>query len=109
MAEIRERDHPIVSFSVIPSSSSPSPPPSTTSSSSSFASLVGSKASSNRCSGCSKRVGLLDFTCRCGSTFCSLHPYPEEHDCSFDFKTAGRLAIAEVNATIKANKLQYRT
>ncbi|XP_010251465.1 PREDICTED: zinc finger A20 and AN1 domain-containing stress-associated protein 5-like [Nelumbo nucifera] len=98
--EIRERDHPIVS------SSSPSASPSTTSSS---ASLVGGwKTPANRCSNCSKRVGLLGFTCRCGRTFCSLHRYPEKHDCSFDFKTAGRLAIAQANATVKADKLQDR-
>lgn len=59
----------------------------------------------NRCLLCRKRVGLTGFKCRCGSTFCPTHRYPETHECSFDFKNAGREAIAKENPVVKAEKI----
>lgn len=56
----------------------------------------------NRCSGCRKRVGLTGFRCRCGELFCSEHRYSDRHDCSYDYKTAGREAIARENPVVKA-------
>ncbi|KAK9064026.1 hypothetical protein SSX86_017898 [Deinandra increscens subsp. villosa] len=60
----------------------------------------------NRCGSCRKRVGLTGFTCRCGATFCGTHRYPEKHECSFDFKTVGKEAIAKANPVVKAVKLE---
>lgn len=48
-----------------------------------------------RCSCCNKKVGFLGIECRCGSMFCSLHRYPEQHDCTFDFKTHDRNTLKE--------------
>lgn len=59
----------------------------------------------NRCFSCRKRVGLTGFKCRCGNTFCGLHRYAEKHSCSFDFKAAGREAIAKANPVVKAAKI----
>ncbi|KAK4377751.1 hypothetical protein RND71_004047 [Anisodus tanguticus] len=61
---------------------------------------------SNRCSVCRKKVGLTGFKCRCGTTFCGTHRYPEIHGCSFDFKSMGREAIAKANPLVKAEKLE---
>ncbi|XP_047982098.1 zinc finger A20 and AN1 domain-containing stress-associated protein 5-like [Salvia hispanica] len=60
-----------------------------------------------RCSGsgCRKRIGLVGFRCRCGHMFCSEHRYSDRHDCSFDYKAAGRDAIAKENPVIRAAKL----
>ncbi|OVA05985.1 zinc finger protein [Macleaya cordata] len=60
----------------------------------------------NRCSTCRKRVGLTGFKCKCGTTFCSSHRYPEQHNCTFDFKTVGRESIAKANPVVKADKLE---
>ncbi|KAK9716479.1 hypothetical protein RND81_06G236200 [Saponaria officinalis] len=60
----------------------------------------------NRCSSCNKKVGMLGFECKCGSTFCGAHRYPEEHKCTFDFVKVGKKAIAEANPVIKADKLE---
>ncbi|CAH9063754.1 unnamed protein product [Cuscuta europaea] len=60
----------------------------------------------NRCSTCRKKVGLTGFRCRCGVTFCGSHRYPEMHGCTFDFKAAGREAIAKANPLIKAQKVE---
>uniref|UniRef100_A0A0E0K0L5 AN1-type domain-containing protein n=1 Tax=Oryza punctata TaxID=4537 RepID=A0A0E0K0L5_ORYPU len=67
-------------------------------------SAAGAKAS--RCASCRKRVGLTGFACRCGGTFCGAHRYPERHACGFDFKAAGRDAIARANPLIKGDKLK---
>ncbi|GER55075.1 A20/AN1-like zinc finger family protein [Striga asiatica] len=61
----------------------------------------------NRCSGsgCRKRVGLMGFRCRCGDVFCSEHRYSDRHDCGYDYKAAGREAIARENPVVRAAKL----
>ncbi|CAA6668509.1 unnamed protein product [Spirodela intermedia] len=58
-----------------------------------------------RCTACNRKVGLTGFRCRCGETFCGSHRYPEQHACSFDFKSAGRDAIARANPVVKSDKL----
>ncbi|GJP51601.1 hypothetical protein CLOM_g10754 [Closterium sp. NIES-68] len=59
----------------------------------------------NRCHVCKRRVGLTGFKCRCEGLFCSLHRYSDKHDCSFDYKAAGREAIAKASPVIKADKI----
>ena len=63
-------------------------------------------ARTNRCFSCNKKVGVMGFMCKCGSTFCGSHRYPEKHECSFDFKQVGRDAIAKANPVIKADKVE---
>ncbi|XP_030524564.1 zinc finger A20 and AN1 domain-containing stress-associated protein 1 [Rhodamnia argentea] len=59
----------------------------------------------NRCETCNRKVGPTGFKCKCGSTFCGAHRYPESHGCGFDFKRSGRDAIAKANPLIKADKV----
>ena len=59
----------------------------------------------NRCSGCRRKVGLTGFRCRCGELFCGEHRYSDRHDCSYDYKSAGRDAIARENPVVKAAKI----
>ncbi|CAN8325620.1 unnamed protein product [Cochlearia groenlandica] len=66
----------------------------------------GPPARPGRCLCCNKKVGILGFKCKCGSTFCGEHRYPERHECSFDFKGIGRGEIAKANPVVKADKLQ---
>ncbi len=66
---------------------------------------VKAKEGPSRCSTCRKRVGLTGFSCRCGNLFCSAHRYSDKHDCPFDYRTAGRDAIAKANPVVKADKL----
>ncbi|XP_020228935.1 zinc finger A20 and AN1 domain-containing stress-associated protein 7 [Cajanus cajan] len=71
--------------------------------------LVGPSTSSkpvNRCSICNKKVGLTGFVCKCGSTFCGTHRYPEEHQCSYDFKAAGKEEISQANPVVKSDKVK---
>jgi len=63
------------------------------------------RKSKKRCFACNRRVGLTGFKCRCGDLFCAQHRYSDMHDCSFDYKTAGRLAILKANPVVKAPKI----
>ncbi|XP_021654253.2 zinc finger A20 and AN1 domain-containing stress-associated protein 1 isoform X3 [Hevea brasiliensis] len=103
--------HDVV-VAVMPASSNPFVPVATSESSSSSSvppvsanDQVQPKAA-NRCFGCNKKVGLTGFKCKCGGTFCGSHRYSENHDCSFDFKGAGRNAIAKANPVVKADKVE---
>ncbi|KAK6937102.1 Zinc finger, AN1-type [Dillenia turbinata] len=58
-----------------------------------------------RCSGCKRKVGLMGFRCRCGEIFCGEHRYSDRHDCSFDYKAAGRAAIARDNPVVRPAKI----
>ncbi|XP_031478547.1 zinc finger A20 and AN1 domain-containing stress-associated protein 5-like [Nymphaea colorata] len=58
-----------------------------------------------RCSSCHKKVGLTGFRCRCGDLFCARHRYSDAHGCSYDYKAAGREAIARENPVVKAAKI----
>ncbi|XP_047069602.1 zinc finger A20 and AN1 domain-containing stress-associated protein 11-like [Lolium rigidum] len=62
-------------------------------------------SSVNRCHSCRKRVGLTGFRCRCGEMFCGSHRYSDRHDCSFDYKSAARDAIAKENPVVRAAKI----
>jgi len=61
---------------------------------------------STRCISCRKRVGLLGFKCRCGGVFCATHRYSDKHGCWFDYKAAGKDAIAKANPVVKAEKVE---
>ncbi|KAL8088185.1 zinc finger A20 and AN1 domain-containing stress-associated protein 8-like [Apium graveolens] len=63
------------------------------------------KEGPRRCSTCRKRVGLTGFKCRCGKLYCGSHRYSDKHECSFDYQTAARDAIAKANPVVKAEKL----
>lgn len=66
---------------------------------------VGSIKSILRCTICRKRVGLTGFRCRCGNLFCGTHRYSDTHDCSFDYKAAGRAEIMKNNPVVRAAKI----
>lgn len=78
-----------------------------TSSDSSFSGIMEMKPKEgpSKCTTCRKRVGLTGFNCRCGNLFCAVHRYSDKHDCPFDYRTAGREAIAKANPVVKAEKL----
>ncbi|KAJ4975094.1 hypothetical protein NE237_000200 [Protea cynaroides] len=42
----------------------------------------------------------MGFKCWCGMTFSRAHRYPEQHGCTFDFKSLGREAIAKAKMAI---------
>ncbi|XP_033887163.3 AN1-type zinc finger protein 4 isoform X1 [Acipenser ruthenus] len=64
------------------------------------------KKNSKHCFLCRKKTGLANsYECRCGNNFCATHRYAETHDCTYDYKTAGRRYLQENNPIITAPKL----
>lgn len=59
----------------------------------------------SRCAACGRRVGLMGFECRCGAVFCGAHRYSDRHDCGYDYRGAGRDAIARANPVVSADKV----
>ncbi|GJN17864.1 hypothetical protein PR202_gb04967 [Eleusine coracana subsp. coracana] len=57
-----------------------------------------------RCTACGRKVGLMGFECRCGGVFCGAHRYSDRHDCGYDYRGAGRDAIARDNPVVRAQK-----
>ncbi|XP_062375711.1 AN1-type zinc finger protein 4 [Sardina pilchardus] len=68
--------------------------------------LSSKKKSSKHCFFCGKKTGLAtSYECRCGNNFCASHRYAETHDCTYDYKTAGRRLLQETNPIVTAPKL----
>jgi hypothetical protein len=55
---------------------------------------------------CRKLIGYMGYTCRCGQTYCALHKYAKEHNCTFDFKTLERENLARKNGSAIAEKVK---
>ncbi|KAK0130971.1 AN1-type zinc finger protein 4 [Merluccius polli] len=68
---------------------------------------VGSKKkSAKHCFLCGRKTGLAtSYECRCGNNFCATHRYAETHDCSYDYKGAGRRFLQDTHPVVSAPKL----
>uniref|UniRef100_A0A0D9YE61 AN1-type domain-containing protein n=1 Tax=Oryza glumipatula TaxID=40148 RepID=A0A0D9YE61_9ORYZ len=60
----------------------------------------------SRCAACGRSVGLMGFECRCGGVFCGAHLYSDRHDCGYDYRGAGRDAIARANPVVRPDKVE---
>ncbi|MCI4376519.1 hypothetical protein PGIGA_G00189180 [Pangasianodon gigas] len=68
--------------------------------------LSSKKKTSKHCFLCGKKTGLAtSYECRCGNNFCSTHRYAETHNCTYDYKSAGRRFLQKSNPIISAPKL----
>jgi hypothetical protein len=43
-----------------------------------------------RCTECRKKMGVMEFTCKCEHKFCRGCLLPESHKCTYDFKNEGK-------------------
>lgn len=59
---------------------------------------------SDRCKACGKKLGPINFRCKCAYFFCSHHRLPEEHKCTYDHKALGIRKLSEENPLIQAEK-----
>ena len=57
--------------------------------------------------GCTKKLALTSITCKCEKTFCTLHRYPTDHDCKFDFHlSAKEILLKTMSTPIVAEKFE---
>ncbi len=40
----------------------------------------------SRCNYCNKKLGLMEYKCKCENKFCITHLLPEIHNCTYDHK-----------------------
>lgn len=59
-----------------------------------------------RCWTCKRKVGITGIECRCKFVFCGKHRYPDEHDCSFDFKQQHRRKLEKENQRVEGSKFE---
>ena len=59
-----------------------------------------------QCNVCKKRLSLTAMECRCGLKFCQSHRYPDQHECTYDYKTESRKALAKQLVGVAHEKFQ---
>ena len=50
-----------------------------------------------RCAKCNKKLGLIEYKCKCEKLFCISHLHAEEHNCNYDYKEEARLLLEKRN------------
>lgn len=60
----------------------------------------------DKCFKCAKKLGPINFYCKCGQYYCAKHRHPEEHCCSFDHKAAGIRKLSQENPLVEAPKFE---
>lgn len=60
-----------------------------------------------RCTVCMKRVKMLEFRCKCDGdkVFCITHRYPENHNCTYNYKACNKSKIEMDNPRIICTKV----
>lgn len=56
-------------------------------------SILKIKNSEKRCCKCQKKIGIYLFKCQCKLDFCKNHKFPENHECSFDYKKTQKMDL----------------
>ena len=62
------------------------------------------KVDSSHCYTCKRKLGPVNFKCKCNYFYCSKHRLPEEHNCTYNHKEAGIRKLSEENPFIQAEK-----
>ena len=50
-----------------------------------------------KCNQCSKKLGLFQFTCKCGKIYCQTHLSPHNHNCKYDYQKEKKELISKNN------------
>lgn len=51
------------------------------------------KTEKSRCTQCRKKLGLMEYKCKCDKLFCISHLQPQEHACTFNYKAEADAAL----------------
>ena len=64
------------------------------------------KKQKTRCNMCNIKVNITNsITCKCNQLLCYKHRYFNEHNCTFDHKTADREQLAKINQKVENSKI----
>lgn len=53
-----------------------------------------------RCVNCRVKTGLMSFTCSCNKEYCIRCRFPEEHKCTFDYKSKAKENLQKNNPLV---------
>ena len=57
--------------------------------------------------GCQTKLTLVSIRCKCEKKYCNAHRPPENHMCSYDYKSAGKEELLKLMSTaIVAKKIE---
>ena len=59
-----------------------------------------------RCGSCSKRLGLVQFACKCGGIYCSTHRGDTLHNCSYDYKSENTKVLSTTMVKLTSKKIE---
>ena len=66
-----------------------------------------SSKKSNRCTCCNKKLGLMEYICKCEKRFCISHLQPQEHGCTFDYRKEASKEIQKImDSEARGSKLE---
>jgi len=49
-----------------------------------------------RCNQCNKKLGVMEYICKCEKRFCISHLQPQEHGCTFDYRKEASKEIQKI-------------
>lgn len=58
------------------------------------------------CGICNKKLPIFVIKCKCNKSYCSIHRYSDEHDCTYDYKTEFQKELTLKNKKIKVMKVE---
>jgi hypothetical protein len=56
--------------------------------------------------GCTKKLALTDFACKCKQYYCSSHRFSDSHSCTFDYKGVGKELLEKQLLEVKGSRLE---
>ena len=60
-----------------------------------------------RCNQCKKKLGLMEYLCKCEKLFCISHLQPQEHACTFNYMAEAQKALtAQLDSEPRASTLE---
>lgn len=67
---------------------------------------MSSNKSKQLCFFCNKKLGIIEYKCKCGNLFCISHLQSEKHNCGYDYRLAGMNQIKrEIDVGILKDKI----
>ena len=60
-----------------------------------------------RCTTCKKKLGLMEYMCKCEKLFCISHLQPQDHACTFNYKAEADIILTKyLESEPRASKLE---
>ena len=55
---------------------------------------------------CNKKLPIFIIKCKCNKLLCSIHRYPNEHDCQYDYKESFKQELKQKYKKLKVEQIE---